>query len=390
MTANATLAAASSRTLRHDAAKADRQIAHWLLAVAALVFCMVVLGGVTRLTESGLSIVEWQPLIGAIPPLSEADWQALFAKYQATPEYQKVNLGMTLEGFKEIFWLEYLHRLLGRAIGVAFLLPFLYFLVRRRIRRGLAPQLAVMFVLGALQGALGWYMVKSGLSDRPDVSPYRLAAHLVLATAIYLYMLWVALGLLAPRGPKARQGRGPRLVRVYAPALLGLTLLTLTAGAFVAGNDAGLAYNSFPLMDGRLVPQDLFPHEPAWRNGFEGLALVQLNHRLLAYLTVLGALGLVIASGAYGTRSGLSVETRRVVWLVAGLALGQAGLGVVTLLLYVPIALGAAHQGGALLLLTALLWASHSARRAEGAPTSRRTEGTPGLTSAAPGSRRPA
>jgi cytochrome c oxidase assembly protein subunit 15 len=315
-------------------------------------------------------------LIGAIPPLSEADWQMLFAKYQATPEFQKVNLGMTLEGFREIFWLEYLHRLLGRAIGVAFLLPFLYFLVRRRIRRGLAPQLAIMFVLGALQGALGWYMVQSGLIDRPDVSPYRLAAHLLLATAIYLYMLWVALGLLAPRGPGMRRERGPRLVRGLAPALLGLTLLTLVAGAFVAGNDAGLAYNTFPLMGDRLVPQDLFPYEPAWRNGFEGVALVQFNHRLLAYLTVLGALGLFFAAGAYGRRSGLTVETRRVIWLVAALALGQAALGISTLLLYVPVALGAAHQAGALLLLTALLWANHAARRAERAPQAYRAERT--------------
>ena len=343
---------------------ADRTIAYWLLAVSALVFCMVVLGGVTRLTESGLSIVEWQPLIGAIPPLSEADWSVLFAKYQLTPEYQVINRGMSLDGFKQIFWLEYFHRLLGRLIGVAFLLPFAYFLMRDRIRRGLGPKLAAMFVLGGLQGVLGWYMVKSGLVDRPDVSAYRLAAHLVLATAIYLYMIWVALDLLHPRGPSARHGKGHRIARVYAPALLGLAVVTLIAGALVAGNDAGFAYNTFPLMDGRLVPVDLFIYEPAWRNFFESVPLVQLNHRLLAYLTVLGALGLFIASGAYGTRSGLSREARRVISLGLGVALGQFVLGLSTLLLYVPIPLAAAHQAGALLLLTTLIWASHAVRRA--------------------------
>ncbi|MSO73681.1 MAG: heme A synthase [Alphaproteobacteria bacterium] len=343
----------------------DRSIAHWLLAVAALVFCMVVLGGVTRLTESGLSIVEWQPLIGVIPPLSEADWSALFAKYQMTPEYQLVNRGMSLDGFRQIFWLEYLHRLLGRAIGVAFLLPFAYFLIRRRIKRELAPKLVVMFVLGGLQGVLGWYMVKSGLVDRPDVSAYRLAAHLVLATVIYLYMIWVALGLLNQRGANTRRGRGQRIVRLFAPALTGLALVTLIAGAFVAGNDAGLAYNTFPLMGGAIAPADLFIHEPGWRNFFESVPLVQLNHRLLAYLTVLGSLGLFFISGAYGTRSGLSRETRRVIWLVLGLTLAQFALGLSTLLLYVPIPLAAAHQAGALLLLTALIWVNHALRRKE-------------------------
>lgn len=368
MSANATIRDTAPRAAVSDRSKADRAIAYWLFAVSALVFCMVVLGGVTRLTESGLSIVEWQPLVGTIPPLSEADWRTLFAKYQATPEYQKVNLGMSLDGFKEIFWLEYLHRLLGRAIGVAFLVPFAYFLIRRRIRRGLAPRLVIMFVLGGLQGVLGWYMVKSGLVDRPDVSAYRLAAHLLLATAIYIYMIWVALDLLNPRGPNPRQGRGHRIVRVYAPALLGVSLITLIAGAFVAGNDAGFAYNTFPLMGDTMVPADLFIYQPGWRNFFESVPLVQLNHRLLAYLTVLGALGLFVASGAYGWRSGLSSEARRVIWLVFAVTLGQFALGLSTLLLYVPIPLAAAHQGGALLLLTALIWASHAVRRAEPMP----------------------
>ncbi len=368
MSANATIGGKAPRAAVSDRSKADRSIAHWLLAVAALVFCMVVLGGVTRLTESGLSIVEWKPLIGAIPPLSEADWSALFAKYQMTPEYQEVNRGMGLDGFKEIFWLEYLHRLLGRAIGVAFLLPFAYFLIRRRIRSRLVPKLIAMFVLGGLQGVLGWYMVKSGLVDRPEVSAYRLAAHLVLATAIYLYMIWVALDLLNPRGPSSRRGRGHRIARTWAPALLGLTLVTLVAGAFVAGNDAGLAYNTFPLMGEAMVPADLFIYDPGWRNFFESVPLVQLTHRLLAYLTVLGALGLFVGSGAYGTRSGLSREARLVMWLVLGATLAQFALGLSTLLLFVPIPLAAAHQGGALLLLTTLIWATHALRRTEPPP----------------------
>lgn len=368
MSADATIGRAAHGAGARPRSAADRAIAHWLLAVAGLIFCMVVLGGVTRLTESGLSIVEWQPLVGTIPPLSEADWNELFSKYQATPEYQKVNLGMDLEGFKEIFWLEYLHRLLGRAIGVAFMLPFAYFLIRRRIRRGLAPKLAIIFVLGGLQGVLGWYMVKSGLVDRPDVSAYRLAAHLLLATVIYLYMIWVALDLLHPRGPSPRRGWGHRAARTFSPVMLGLTLVTLVAGAFVAGNDAGFAYNTFPLMGEAMVPADLFLYEPGWRNFFESVPLVQLNHRLLAYLVVLGALGLFVATGAYGGCGGLSTEARRVIWLVAGLTLGQFALGLSTLLLYVPIPLAAAHQGGALLLLTALIWACHAVRRAEPSP----------------------
>ena len=352
MTANATLANLPSRALRHDAAKADRQIAHWLLAVAALVFCMVVLGGVTRLTESGLSIVEWQPLIGAIPPLSEADWQALFAKYQATPEYQKVNLGMTLEGFKEIFWLEYLHRLLGRAIGVAFLLPFLYFLVRRRIRRGLAPQLAVMFVLGALQGALGWYMVQSGLVDRPDVSQYRLAAHLGLAVVLYGLILWTAWGMGAARGRAGTAGP-------IGAVTLGLLFLTILAGAFVAGIDAGRDYNTWPLMDGRFIPAAYGALEPWWRNLFENIPSVQFNHRWLAALVALHVLLMWRRTEKADARTQLAGR----------LALGAVGiqfmLGIATLLTAVPVILGALHQAGAMALFTAVLWANHRIRVAD-------------------------
>jgi len=356
-----TTALSSSRGVMR-ARSTDRAIAAWLLVVAALVFAMVVLGGVTRLTESGLSIVDWQPLVGTVPPLSEADWIALFDRYKQFPEYQKVNVGMTLEGFQRIFWFEYAHRLLGRVIGVVFLVPFLYFLVRRRIAWAFVPRLALIFVLGGLQGALGWYMVKSGLVDRPDVSAYRLAAHLGLAILIYLALVWTALGLRARRPLAVPMERHQRRVFGGAVALLVVGFITMLAGAFVAGNDAGFAYNTFPDMEGRLVPEDLFIYEPLWRNFFESVPLVQLNHRLLAYLTVLGALGLFIGSGAWRAGSTLSREARRVLMLVAALALAQFALGLATLLLVVPIPLAAAHQAGAMLLLTVLVWAVHALR----------------------------
>jgi cytochrome c oxidase assembly protein subunit 15 len=336
--------------------KHERAIAVWLFVMCALVFAMVLLGGVTRLTHSGLSMVEWRPFMGALPPLSEAAWQEVFGKYQAFPEYQKINLGMTLAEFKRIFLFEYSHRLLGRAIGVAFALPFLYFLVRRRLSWRLAPKLAVMFVLGGLQGLLGWYMVQSGLVDRPDVSAYRLTAHLALAVAIYGYMLWVAMSLLNP-GPSA--GGPGRFLRIAAPALTAVIFLTILSGGFVAGNDAGLAYNTFPLMDGRFVPADIFRIEPWWRNFFENLPLVQLDHRLLALLSVIASLGL----WGLSLRRPLSRGLRRAFNAWAAMVLVQLGLGISTLLLYVPVSLGALHQAGALLTFTMALWTCHELSR---------------------------
>lgn len=341
------------------AGRGERAIAHWLLAVCALVFLMVVLGGVTRLTQSGLSIVEWQPIMGVLPPLSEGAWQEAFEKYQQFPEYQKINRGMSLGEFKEIFWFEYFHRLLGRLIGAAFILPFLYFLIRGRIRRALAPHLVVMFVLGGLQGLLGWYMVKSGLVDRPDVSPYRLTAHLALAVAVYAYMLWTAMGLLSARGRVLAQSAGHGIARVFAPVIAGLVFLTMLSGGFVAGNDAGFAYNTFPLMDDRIVPRDIFLVEPLWRNFFETVPLVQLDHRLLAMLTV----ACVVALWALSLRSRLPGVAHRALNTWFAMALIQFGLGISTLLLYVPVALGAAHQAGAMLALTFALWSCHELYR---------------------------
>lgn len=328
------------------------QIATWLLACCALVFIMVVVGGVTRLTHSGLSIAEWKPLVGTLPPLNTAQWEETFRKYQATPEYQKVNRGMSLDAFKGIFWWEYFHRLLGRAIGIAFLLPFLYFLSRRRIDRPLALKLGGIFLLGGLQGAMGWYMVKSGLVDDPRVSQYRLTAHLGIAMLIYCAMLWIALDLLKPvrvaaSGARRRLGR-------YALALAGLIFLMALSGGFVAGIRAGFAYNTFPLMNGHLVPPEILMLEPWYENLFSNMAMVQFNHRMLAWLLML----LVPAFWLAARRIALPRRARLAVHALAAMLIIQVALGISTLLLVVPVPLAAAHQGGAVLLLTAALWAA--------------------------------
>lgn len=323
----------------------DRAIAIWLLVCCAMVFAMVVIGGITRLTESGLSITEWRPIGGAIPPLSEAEWQRVFELYKQIPEYQQINRGMTLAEFKGIFWWEYIHRLWGRLIGVVFALPFLYFLVRGRVRRPLAPHLLAMFVLGGLQGALGWFMVQSGLSESTDVSQYRLAAHFMAAIAVYSYMFWIALTLLRPAlAGDARQLRPHFLV-------IGMLLLaTLTFGAFVAGLNGGLVYNTFPLMGGKLVPGDAFATTVS---PFEDPVTAQFIHRWLAVAAV------VVTLALWFRRRGAAA---RPIDLLALMALVQLGLGIATLLLMVPIPLAALHQAGAVLLWTLALWGLHRAR----------------------------
>ena len=336
-----------------------RAIAIWLFVLCAMIFAMVLLGGATRLTHSGLSMVEWRPLFGVLPPMSEAAWQNVFQQYQKFPEYQKINFAMSLAEFKRIFLFEYSHRVLGRAIGVAFAVPFLYFLLRRHLSWQLAPRLAVMFVLGALQGVLGWYMVQSGLVERPDVSPYRLTAHLGLAVIIYAYMLWTAMSLLQPVRRAAMVAGRVRALRIAAPIVTGAVFLTILSGGFVAGNDAGLAYNSFPLMDGRFVPADIFRLEPWWRNFFENLPLVQLDHRLLALLAIIATMILWLAS----LRQPLSTGARRAFGAWAAVALAQLALGISTLLLLVPVPLGVAHQAGALLTLTMALRTCHELSR---------------------------
>ena len=333
-------------------------VATWLTVVAALIFAMVVLGGVTRLTESGLSMTDWRPVTGWLPPMNQAEWQAAFDAYRASPEYRQINAGMALADFKTIFAYEYAHRLLGRVIGVAFLVPFLVFLARRRIDRSLAWKLAAIFVLGGLQGGVGWFMVRSGLVDRPSVSQYRLAMHLALAFVIYGAIVWSVLSLRHAPAYGAGEHWVPRLRRA-AGWLLALVSLTVLSGAFVAGLDAGLIYNTFPLMGGDLVPTDWNQLDPWWRNAFENPVAVQFDHRLLALATVLATLAL----WSWARRQRLLRRSRRIADLLAAMVLIQAGLGIATLLAMVPVWLGALHQAGALILFTLAIALPSSLRR---------------------------
>ncbi len=331
-------------------------IARWLLIVCVLLFLMIVLGGLTRLTESGLSIVEWKPLTGWVPPLGDAAWQELFYKYRTSPEYLKINRGMTLDQFKGIFWLEYVHRLWGRLIGFAFAGPLAIFWWRGWLERNLRAHLIFAFFLGAAQGALGWLMVASGLVDDPHVSPYRLAAHFGLGVFLYGYLFWLATGLIDLEhqvGP----GPGDLKARRRAFGLMGLMYVTMLYGALVAGLDAGRAYNTFPLMAGRIVPDGYFALGVTLGNLFENIAAVQFNHRALATLTLLLAIGF----GLYARRAKDNPRLQRAILLVPASALVQYVLGVVTLLNHVPVALGALHQAMAVIVFTALLWAARLA-----------------------------
>jgi heme a synthase len=323
-----------------------RAIRIWLLAVAALVFAMVVVGGATRLTESGLSITEWQPVSGALPPLSEAEWQAQFDKYKAIPQYQALNSGMSLDAFKTIFWWEWTHRLLGRVIGGAFLLPLLWFLARGAIARPLRARLWMIFGLGAFQGAVGWWMVASGLSGRVEVSQYRLAFHLTLASLIYAALLWTAQGFAPRSGPPA-----PARLQSSAKLLLVLVLLQIYLGALVAGLRAGLIYNTWPLIDGGLVPaaSQLLFDEPWWRNLFENPLTVQFDHRLAAYALLAGALLHALDAGRSLPRG----AARRGALALAAAVMLQATLGVLTLLAQAPLGLALMHQAMAMIVLTA-------------------------------------
>ncbi|MDE2228062.1 MAG: COX15/CtaA family protein [Alphaproteobacteria bacterium] len=334
-----------------DSARDRRAIAAWLLACAAMVLVMVALGGITRLTESGLSITDWRPIVGVLPPLNDAQWQAAFDAYKQIPQYDAIHAGMTLAGFKTIYFWEWFHRLWGRLIGVVFLLPFLYFLLRRRIPASLAPKLMLLFLFGAFQGAVGWWMVESGLEHRIEVSQYRLAAHLGMAIVIYGAILWVALDLLRPDRREAAPG-----MRRGAGAVLVLAAVTLIAGAFVAGLRAGLIDNTFPLMDGHLVPPAWGNLAPWWRNAFENAEAAQFDHRVLAVVTWLAALALFVAS----FKARLSRFARGAVHALFTLVTIQAGLGIATLLLVVPLPWALAHQLGATLVITAALVARHA------------------------------
>jgi heme a synthase len=340
----------------------SRAIGRWLALWAVMIALLVLIGGTTRLTESGLSITEWQPVSGVIPPLGEAQWAAEFAKYQQIPQYKLLNTGMTLGQFKTIFLWEYVHRLWARLLGIALALPLLWFALRGQLPRAIWPRLVALLVLLGLQGALGWWMVESGLSGRTSVSQYRLAAHLLTALALYAFTVWTAAELMAPRPVRSADDNDP--VRRRSALFLALLVpLTAASGAFVAGLRAGKIYNTFPFMGSGLVPAEYGRLSPAWVNAFENPAAVQFNHRVLAMCTF--ALAVWVW---YRSQRSPSPRVLRASRFVLGAALLQVALGISTLLMSVPVALGVAHQAGAVLLLTAALLAVHANGRAPATP----------------------
>ncbi len=335
-------------------ARAVRAARTWLTAVALLVFAMIVVGGATRLTDSGLSITEWAPIMGTIPPLTHDDWMKAFDAYRQIPEYRYQNKGMSLSEFQFIYWWEWGHRFLGRIIGVAFFVPFVVLLAMRQLTGGLIRRSLVLFALGGLQGAIGWWMVASGLVDRLDVAPYRLAVHLTLACVILTLLVTLIASLEAQDGRAGVRAASPARDRVAVAGGLGLVVFVLFQiylGGLVAGNDAGLVYNTWPLMDGSLWPSSMWIMEPVWKNLFENHGLVQFIHRLGAYALLAYALYYALLMA----RRGPAVARRRT-WLSFGLITSQAVVGIATLLLVVPLSLALVHQGLAAVVLAVVSW----------------------------------
>jgi heme a synthase len=344
--------------------KRRRPLRIWLWTIAAFTFLVLVIGGITRLTQSGLSIVDWQPLMGVIPPTSEAQWQETFDQYRQYPEYQLLRRGMTLDEFKFIFFWEYLHRLVARLIGVVFLVPFVYFWVRGYFNPPLLRRALLLFALGASQGVMGWLMVRSGLVDRPSVSHYRLAAHLSLAFIIFGYAVWLARDL-ALRASAPRAAAHTRLLLLRGLGIVGALLAAqIVWGAFVAGLKAGFMYNTFPLMVGRLVPAGLLGFEPALLNFVQNPLTVQWLHRVIGTVLLVVTLGFFLRV----QRAAVDALSRRLNAAFAGLMAGQYLLGVATLLLAVPVALGVMHQAAAMVIFGAWLIWLHHARRLEPEP----------------------
>ncbi|MBB43855.1 MAG: heme A synthase [Rhodospirillaceae bacterium] len=321
----------------------DFSVSVWLGTCTFLVALMILLGGATRLTDSGLSIVDWKPVFGLLPPMNKLEWYTLFEAYKITTEFKTQNFWMKVDDFKSIYWLEYLHRLFGRVIGIIFFVPFLWFLVRGRLRNGLWWRCLCVFCLGAAQGALGWYMVKSGLIGRTDVSQYRLAAHLSLAVVIYIALLWLTLKCIRPRNPVKLQ-----CLSIHSCLLVITVFLTIVAGGFVAGIDAGFAYNTFPLMNGSYVPKGWLEIKPTWKNFFENVATVQFIHRQLGILVVALAILLWIRSRFTYP----NILAARLISLAAACSVFQMGLGIATLLTAVPLFFGLLHQAGAIIMLS--------------------------------------
>ncbi|WP_416898807.1 MAG: COX15/CtaA family protein [Minwuia sp.] len=344
----------SAATIPHTAAASGRRaVAIWLFAVAGLVFLMVVVGGITRLTESGLSMVEWHPVTGWLPPMSDAAWQAEFDKYKNFPEYQKVNRGMSLDDFKTIYAWEFGHRLLGRIIGLAFFVPMVFFIVTGRIRGREIPWFVFLLAAGGSQGLMGWYMVQSGLIDRPDVSQYRLAAHLGLAFLIFALLWLTALRIRAEGRPAAPPA--PRGYRLPAVLITGLVFLQIVIGAFVAGTNAGFAFNTWPDMDGELVPSYLFAVAPWWLSFFEDITTIQFTHRITGYL-IAGVVLWLFLKARQGTGAPKTAGTA-----VFHATVLQVLLGIATLLMVVPVWLGALHQAMAVVVWAAALTALRQA-----------------------------
>jgi cytochrome c oxidase assembly protein subunit 15 len=350
-----TAASSSPVTVKAARAPRDRAVGTWLLICAGMIFVMVILGGITRLSGSGLSIMEWKPLMGVLPPMTDAEWDRVFALYRGIAQYKQINPDMSLEEFQGIFWWEYAHRLWGRLIGAVFLLPLVWFLVRGGLRKGWAARLIGIFVLGALQGAVGWYMVASGFEDRDSVSQYRLVIHLLMALLIYALILWSALDLLTPSDPEGDRKQARRLVG-HGRLLLATIVLELALGGLVAGLHGGLLYNDFPLMNGQLIAPDIFGMSPWWRSITEDPGTAQLLHRAGAGLITLLVFGLAWRAG-HGP-----VMPMRAALLLAAVLL-QVGLGIATLMLVVPLPLAVAHQAGAVVLLSAALYFQHGVKR---------------------------
>jgi len=336
------------------------QIAIWLLVCCGLIFTMILLGGYTRLTQSGLSMVDWKPIMGIIPPFTDGQWMEAFQQYKKFPEFRWVNATITLQEFRSIFLVEYAHRVLGRIIGAAFLLPLIYFLLAGKLKGPLRLKLFIVFILGGLQGLLGWYMVQSGLVDDPHVSQYRLTAHLGAAVVLYGYILWVALGLIQKietgpaltsklQFPQERTGATSiRWLKIALPLLPALIFLMILSGGFVAGTKAGFTINTFPTMNGQWIPDGLLALTPIWRNFFENIITIQFAHRCLAVFVV--AAIMVVWSCVISLTSNHNIIYIAHLLL---LALGvQVTLGITTLLYVVPIPLAVAHQGGAIVLLS--------------------------------------